>query len=70
MLFNLKIILYYLFLCTTHIEYVRGDTIRMDTNVTDTVLGANSALALANFFSNDSSVAFKQRDIFVEVKLM
>ena len=45
--------------CTNNIECVRRDTIRaMDANATNAVLGANSA------------IAFKQRGIFVEVKLI
>ena len=44
----------------------------LDTNATNAVLGANSAIALASFM-NDPSVAliaFNQRDIFIKVKLM
>jgi len=54
-------------------ERVRGDTIRaMDANATNAVLEASSVIALASFM-NDPSVAllaFNQRNIFVEVKLM
>jgi len=58
----------------TELGCVRGDTIRaMDANTTNTVLGANNAIALASSM-NESSVAlvvaFKQRDIFVEIRLM
>jgi len=51
---------------------VRGDIRVMDANATNAVLEANSATALANSMNDPSValVAFNQRDIFVEVKLM
>jgi len=44
----------------------------MDANVTNAVLGVISTIALASSMNNPSValVAFNQRDIFVEVKLM
>ena len=51
------------------IECVWGNTIRpMNTNQS-AVLGANNAIALASSM-NDPSIAFNQREIFVEIKLM
>jgi len=50
----------------TDIGYVRGDIHAMDANVTNAVLGANSAIALASFMNDPSAalVVFNQRDIF------
>jgi len=44
----------------------------MDANATNAVLGVNSAIVLASSMNDPSValVAFNQRDIFVEIKLM
>jgi len=50
---------------------VREDTIRaMDANVTNVVLEANSAIALASSMNDPNVGRVNQRDILVEVKSM